>query len=126
MKCLNALPTKLKQSPFNNLELAQRAWENAKGAIRKIHGAKDLKSFHFNDSSVIEATQDAAGAVVVTLRSPKRDATERGIAKHWATIALTMGSFYGLDVKLTVLGLDLEITPISGQLVNAFTVAAAT
>jgi hypothetical protein len=106
MKSPNATPMMVKQSPFSDLGLAQTAWDKAKEAIRKIHGAKDLKPFYFNDSSVIEATVDAAGNIVVTLRSPKRDATERGIEKHCRTIAPTMGNFYGRDVKLIVLGVE--------------------
>lgn len=106
MKFPNALPMKVKQSPFSDLGLAQGAWDKAKEAIRKIQGAKDLKLFHCNDSNVIEATEDGAGNIVVTLGSPKREATERGIGKHCVTIASTMRSFYGRDVKLVVLGTE--------------------
>jgi hypothetical protein len=99
----NALPIKMKQNPFCNLGLAQRSWEQAKEAIRKIHGSNDFKRFRVNDSGVIDSSESAAGTVVVTLRSPKREATELGITKHWATIAPTMRSFYGRGVKLIVL-----------------------
>jgi hypothetical protein len=126
MKSLNTPPMKAKQSPFSDLGLAQSAWEKAKDAIRKIHGAKDLKLFRFNDSNVIEVTEDGAGNIVVALRSPKSEATERGIRKHCLTIGPAMQSFYGRDVKLVVLGTELAETPISGQFVNGFAAAAAT
>ena len=105
-KSPTAVPMKVKQSWFNNLGLAQTAWDKAKAAIRKVQRGNDLKLFHFNDSSVIEATQDGAGKIVVTLRSPKREATERGIKKHCLIIAPAMQSFYGRNVNLIVLGTE--------------------
>ena len=103
-KSPTAVPMKAKQNCFNDLGLARTAWDKARTAIRKIQGGKDLKSFHFNDASVIEATEDGAGKIVVTLRSPKREATERGIEKHRLIIAPAMQSFYGRTVNLIVLG----------------------
>jgi len=96
-------PPAMAKAPFADLGLARGAWDSAMGKLRAAHGANEIKKYRFRDVTVVSSSEDGAGTVHLTLRSPAPDKARAGLAKHEAAISLALCAFYGRTVKLRVI-----------------------
>lgn len=95
----NRIPIKSKDV-FNDLNLAQRAWESALETVRTTSGAKEFRTHGFPDIRVAHAATGASGVLTIELRSKNPEKAMAGIQKFEQAIKIALIGFYGCSVKI--------------------------
>lgn len=103
-------PTKtipdLAKEAIEDLGLARAAWESALQKTHTTHGAKEFRTFSFQDVRVSSVKVGSNSTVHIKLRSPNPEKTKLGIYRFETTLTRALRSFYGCELKLECLGED--------------------
>jgi hypothetical protein len=93
------LPNKARTA-FNDLSIARTAWASALQKVREVNGAKEFRTYDFQDVRVSAVRASSGPSVILELRSQNPDRMLCGIENFRDTIARALRRHYGCEVKL--------------------------